>query len=98
LILLRNQSQPGNKPAPESREEQHMKARDIKGTKSAKIIEQQGRVLPKTLFAKYEWGNDDPYLEADEHIENHAEKGETVYVGEYKLVKVHKVSLNLKVA
>lgn len=75
-----------------------MKARDIKGTKASKIIEQRGRVLPKTLHVKYEWGNDDPWLEANEEIEELAEKGETVYVGEYRLVKVHKVNLNLKVA
>jgi hypothetical protein len=74
-----------------------MRAREIKGTKSHRIIEQRGRVLPKTLFAKYEWGDDDPWLEAAEDIEALAEKAETVYVGEYKLVKVGKVSLNLKV-
>jgi len=57
----------------------------------------KGLALPKTIFAKYQWGDDDPYIEADEDIENLAEKGGTVYVGEYKLVKVGKVSLHLKV-
>lgn len=75
-----------------------MRARDVQGTKSQKIIEQRGRVLPKTVHVRYEWANDDPYLEAAEEIEDMAEKGETVYVGEYRLVKVHKVSLDLKVA
>jgi len=75
-----------------------MKVRDIKGTTADRIIAQHGRVLPQTLHAKYEWNNtDDPWLEAHEHIEVLAEKGETVYVGEYRLVKVHKVSLDLKV-
>lgn len=74
-----------------------VRARDVKGTKSAKIVEQRGRVLPKTIFAKYEWQNDDPYLECSDYIENLAEKDETFYVGEYRLVKVRKVSLNLQV-
>lgn len=76
-----------------------MKARDVKGTKSARIIEQRGRVLPKTIHAKYEWKNDDdPWLEAAEEIENLVEKDETAYIGEYKLVKVRKANLELKVA
>lgn len=75
-----------------------MKAQDVKGTKANRIVEQQGRVLPKTIHVKYEWSNDDPWLEAHEDMEELAEKGETVYIGEYKLVKVKKVSLDLKVA
>ena len=74
-----------------------MKARDIKGTKSARIIEQRGRVLPKLLHVKYEWADDDPWLEASEDINDLAEKDKTVYVGEYKLVKVRKIELSLKV-
>ena len=75
-----------------------MRARDVKGTKSSKIVEQRGRVLPKTIFAKYEMDTRDPYLEATAEINDLAEKDDVVYVGEYQLVKVHKVSLNLKVA
>jgi hypothetical protein len=75
-----------------------VKARDVKGTKAAKIIEQRGRVLPKTIHVKYEWGHDDPWLEANEDVQELAEKGETVYVGEYRLVKVRKISLDLRVA
>jgi hypothetical protein len=74
-----------------------MRARDVKGTKSNRIIEQRGRVLPKTVHVKYQWGDADPYLDAAEQIEELADKGETVYVGEYRLVKVHKVNLALKV-
>ena len=75
-----------------------MKARDVKGTKSQKIVEQRGRVLPKTVHVKYELDDRDPYLEVAEEIEELAQKGETVYVGEYRLVEVRKVSLDLKVA
>lgn len=75
-----------------------MRARDIKGTKSERIIAQRGRNLPKTLHAKYEWNETDPWIEAAEDVETLAEKGETVWVGEYKLVKVRKVTLELKAA
>ena len=75
-----------------------MKAKDVKGTKATRIIEQHGRILPKTLHVKYNWSDDDPWLEAHENIEVLAEKGETVYVGEYRLVKTHKVDLKLRVA
>ena len=75
-----------------------MKAKDVKGTKSNKIVEQRGRPLPKKLYAKYVLDKPDaPWLDAAEEIEGLAEKDETLYVGEYKLVKVHKVSLVLKV-
>ena len=74
-----------------------MKAKDVKGARSNLIIEQQGRVLPETLFAKYQWSARDPFLEAEEEIEALAEKGETVYVGEYKRVKTRKVKLTLDV-
>ena len=74
-----------------------MKAHDIKGSKSARIIAQSGRNLPKTLHAKYVM-DADPFLDAAEDMESLAEKGETVYVGEYKLVKVRKVTLELKAA
>jgi hypothetical protein len=86
----------GNKPAPEKMGG-NMRAREIKGTKSNRIIEQRGRILPKIVQVKYEWADAEPYLVADEDIENMAEKGETVYVGEYRLVKVQKVSLDLKI-
>jgi hypothetical protein len=72
-------------------------AKKIRVAKSDRIIAQQGRVLPKTVFVKWEWSGRDPFLEADEDIEALAEKGETAYVGEYKLVKTGKVSLNLMV-
>jgi hypothetical protein len=75
-----------------------MRARDVKGTRSDRIIAQKGRVLPKTLHAKYVWTERDPFLEADEDMEELAEKGETVYIGEYRLVKVRKVDLKLRVA
>lgn len=75
-----------------------MRARDVKGTRASKIIEQQGRVLPKTVFAKYNLADRDPYLDAAEGVEELAEKDDTTYVGEYQLVKTHKVSLELKLA
>jgi hypothetical protein len=75
-----------------------MKARDVKGTKSNKIVAQHGKVLPKTIFAKWMLDSADaPWLEANTDIDELAEKGEEVFVGEYKLVKVGKVSLDLMV-
>lgn len=74
-----------------------MEARDVKGTKSDRIVVQRGRVLPKTIFAKYEMDDHDPYLSAADEIEELAEKGETAYVGEYQLVKVRKVDLKLRI-
>jgi hypothetical protein len=74
-----------------------MKATDLKGTKSNRIVESGGRLLPKNLYAKYLWSEaDDPWLEANEEIEELAEKGETTFIGEYKLVKVHKAKLDLR--
>lgn len=73
-----------------------MRARDVKGTKSDRIVEQKGRVLPKIIHAVYEvWDTKDPYLEAAETIEELAEKGQTRYVGEYRLVRTRKVALKL---
>ena len=74
-----------------------MRARDVKGTRANRVVEQGGRVLPKKLFSKYNI-DDDPFFETTEDIEDLAEKGETAYVGEYQLVKVHKVKLDLKIA
>lgn len=74
-----------------------MKARDVKGTKSNRIIAQGGKVLPKKLFAKYNV-SDDPFLQASDEMEEMAEKDETAYVGEYQLVKTHKVELKLRVS
>jgi hypothetical protein len=71
-----------------------MRARDVKGTKSARIVEQHGRILPKRLHVKWELF-DEPYLEAAQEIETLAEKGETVYVGEYRLVRTRRVKLLL---
>jgi hypothetical protein len=75
-----------------------MRARDVKGTKAAKIIEQNGRVLPKTV--QIAWvlePSEDPWLSVEEEILQHAEKDEIRYVGEYRLVRIRKVSLNLNV-
>ena len=74
-----------------------MKARDVKGTKSNTIVEQHGKVLPKQVFVKWLIDDQDaPWLNVEEDIEALAERGETAYIGEYKLVKVHKVSLKLE--
>lgn len=75
-----------------------MKAKEIKGTKSNKIVEQQGRNLPKTIFTKWVWReSNDPFIEATDDIAVLAEKDQTDYVGEYRLVKTGKVSLKLEV-
>jgi hypothetical protein len=75
-----------------------MKARDVKGTRSDRIVEQKGRVMPRTIYAKYEiWDAKDPYLEAAETIDKLVAKDQTVYVGEYRLVTVRKAKLNLDV-
>jgi hypothetical protein len=79
--------------------EDSMKARDVKGTKSNRIVAQRGKVLPKRLYSK--WLIDDveaPWIDTEEKMEDLAEKGETVYIGEYRLVKVHKVDLKLRIA
>ncbi len=74
-----------------------MKARDIKGTKSEKIVRVRGNLLPKRVFVKWDFGNnEDPWLTSAEGVEELAEKGETVYIGEYRLVQVRKVELELK--
>lgn len=76
-----------------------MKARDVKGTKSNRIVAQHGKVLPKRIYAKWLLDTAEaPWIDANEEMEDLAEKGETVYIGEYKLVKVRKVNLSLKVA
>ena len=76
-----------------------MKARDVKGAKSNKTVAQHGKVLPKRLYSKWLIDNQDaPWIDTEENMEDLAEKGETVYIGEYKLVKVHKVNLALRVA
>lgn len=55
--------------------------------------------MPKTLYAKWLIDKPDaPWIEAEPQIEALAEKGETVHIGEYRLVKVHKVDLKLKVS
>lgn len=41
---------------------------------------------------------EDPYLEAADDIEHLAEKDVEDFVGEYRLVKTHKVKLNLVVS
>jgi len=75
-----------------------MKARDVKGTKSDRIVEQKGRILPKKVFAKYNLNDErTPFLEIEEDIEALAEKGEMVYIGEYQLVNVRKVELKLRI-
>lgn len=59
----------------------------------------KSKALPKKLFAKWMIDSHDaPWIEPAQDIEELAEKGETVYIGEYKLVKVHKVNLSLKIA
>lgn len=74
-----------------------MRARDVKGTKSNRIVAQHGKVLPKKVFVKWMIERADaPWLEVDEDVENLAEKGEMIYVGEYQLVKVREVNLDLK--
>lgn len=76
-----------------------MRARDVKGTKSNKIAVQHGKVLPKRVYVKWLLDHTEaPWLDVQEEMEDLAEKGETVYVGEYRLVKVRKVNLSLKVA
>jgi len=75
-----------------------MRARDVKGTKSNHIVAQHGKVLPKKVYVKWMIEQADaPWLEVDEDVENLAEKGETIYVGEYRLMTVRKVQLDLKV-
>jgi hypothetical protein len=62
---------------------------------ASKIFSQHGRVLPKTIHAKWIWDARDPWLDAEEDMRTLADRDETVFVGEYKLVKIHKVELKL---
>jgi hypothetical protein len=64
--------------------------------KAAKIFSQRGRVLPTRIVASWEWDQKEPWLNAAQEIEDLAEKGDTVYVGEYRLVKTHKVELKVQ--
>ena len=64
--------------------------------KASKIFSQHGRNMPKRIFAKWEWDRSEPWLEAAEDTEALAEKGETVFVGEYQLVQVRKIELKVQ--
>lgn len=51
--------------------------------------------MPKIIYAKWLWTQAEPWLETEEEMRDLADKDESVFVGEYKLVKVHKVDLKL---
>jgi hypothetical protein len=54
--------------------------------------------LPKTIFVTVEEpGNDNPWLQCHESFAASAEKGEVKKVGEYRLVYIKSVSLEVKV-
>jgi hypothetical protein len=61
--------------------------------KAVNIFAQKGKNVPKRVFVKWQWDQREPWLEADEEVVPLAKVGEAVYVGEYQLVKVHKVDL-----
>ena len=68
----------------------------VSKSKSERIKTVNAKNLPKQLYAKKLIDSQDaPWFEASAKMEELAEKGEICYVGEYELVKVHKVSLLL---